>query len=69
MVGLGGIYAEVFEDVAVGLAPLDPRRERLLRSLRGAALLARRPRPAAARHRRRGARRGSGALAAGGGAS
>jgi acetate---CoA ligase (ADP-forming) len=40
LVGLGGIYAEVFEDVAVGLAPLDPAgAERLLRSLRGAPLL------------------------------
>jgi acetate---CoA ligase (ADP-forming) len=41
MVGLGGIHAEVFEDVAVDLAPLDPvAAERLLRSLRGAPLLA-----------------------------
>jgi len=40
LVGLGGIYAEVFEDVAVGLAPLDPAcAEWLLRSLRGAPLL------------------------------
>ena len=40
LVGLGGIYAETFEDVAIGLAPLDPQEaERLLRSLRGAALL------------------------------
>jgi acetate---CoA ligase (ADP-forming) len=40
MVGLGGIYAEVFGDVAVDLAPLDPvAAERLLRSLRGAPLL------------------------------
>jgi acetate---CoA ligase (ADP-forming) len=41
MVGMGGIHAEVFEDVAVDLAPLDPvGAERLLRSLRGAPLLA-----------------------------
>ncbi len=41
MVGLGGIHAELFEDVAVDLAPLDPvAAERLLRSLRGAPLLA-----------------------------
>jgi len=41
MVGLGGIHAEVFKDVAVDLAPLDPvAAERLLRSLRGATLLA-----------------------------
>ena len=41
MVGLGGVYAELFGDVAVGLAPLDPdEAERMLRSLRGAAILA-----------------------------
>jgi hypothetical protein len=41
MVGLGGVYAEVFEDVAIDLAPLDAvAAERLLRSLRGAPLLA-----------------------------
>jgi acyl-CoA synthetase (NDP forming) len=40
LVGLGGIYAEVFRDVAIGLAPLTAAEaERLLRSLRGAALL------------------------------
>jgi len=40
MVGLGGVYAEVFEDVAIDLAPLDDvAAERLLRSLRGAPLL------------------------------
>jgi acetate---CoA ligase (ADP-forming) len=39
MVGLGGVFAEAFEDVAVGLAPLDVEvAERLLRSLRGAVL-------------------------------
>jgi acyl-CoA synthetase (NDP forming) len=40
MVGLGGVFAESFDDVAVGLAPLDVEAaERLLRSLRGAVLL------------------------------
>jgi acyl-CoA synthetase (NDP forming) len=40
MVGLGGIHAEVFGDVAVDLAPVDQAAaERLLRSLRGAPLL------------------------------
>ena len=40
-VGLGGIYTEIFGDVAVGLAPLDvAEAERMLFSLRGAALLA-----------------------------
>jgi len=40
MVGLGGVYAETFRDVAVGLAPLDPEgAERMLRSLRGAPIL------------------------------
>ncbi|HEY2787994.1 MAG TPA: acetate--CoA ligase family protein [Gaiellales bacterium] len=40
MVGLGGIYTEVFGDVAVDLAPVDSAgAERLLRSLRGAPLL------------------------------
>jgi acetate---CoA ligase (ADP-forming) len=40
MVGLGGIHAEVFGDVAVDLAPIGPATaERLLRSLRGAPLL------------------------------
>src|SRR5439155_93386 len=38
MVGVGGVYAELLEDVAVGLAPLDHEAaERLIRSLRGAA--------------------------------
>jgi hypothetical protein len=41
MVGLGGVYAELFGDVAVGLAPLDAAEaEQMLRSLRGAAILA-----------------------------
>jgi acetate---CoA ligase (ADP-forming) len=40
-VGLGGIYTEIFGDVAVGLAPLDvAEAERMLYSLRGAPLLA-----------------------------
>jgi acyl-CoA synthetase (NDP forming) len=40
MVGLGGLYAEVLEDVAIGLAPLDQAGAvALLKSLRGAAIL------------------------------
>jgi acyl-CoA synthetase (NDP forming) len=40
LVGLGGLYAELLEDVVVALAPVDvPRVESLLRSLRGASLL------------------------------
>src|SRR4249920_374959 len=40
-VGLGGIYTEIFGDVAVGLAPLDvAEAERMLYSLRGAPLMA-----------------------------
>jgi acyl-CoA synthetase (NDP forming) len=40
LVGLGGVFAEVFRDVAVALAPVDPdEAERLLRSLRCAPLL------------------------------
>ena len=40
LVGLGGIYAEVFKDVAIGLAPLDvDEAERLLNRLRHASLL------------------------------
>jgi acyl-CoA synthetase (NDP forming) len=40
MVGMGGVYAEVFVDVAVALAPVDPlSAQRLLHSLRGAPLL------------------------------
>jgi acetate---CoA ligase (ADP-forming) len=39
-VGLGGVWAEVLDDVAVGLAPIDERGTlALLRSLRGASLL------------------------------
>ncbi|MDQ3671140.1 MAG: acetate--CoA ligase family protein [Actinomycetota bacterium] len=40
LVGLGGIYAEILDDVAVALAPIDePTAERLIRSLRAAPLL------------------------------
>jgi succinyl-CoA synthetase beta subunit len=40
LVGLGGLYAELIEDVVVALAPVDvPHVESLLRSLRGAGLL------------------------------
>ncbi len=68
-VGLGGIYTEVFEDVAVDLAPLDSlAAERLLRSLRGAPLLAGVRGRRAVRYRRGGPRRGR-ALAGGGSAS
>jgi acetate---CoA ligase (ADP-forming) len=41
LVGLGGVYAEILDDVAVALAPVDEdEAERLLHSLRGAPLLA-----------------------------
>jgi acyl-CoA synthetase (NDP forming) len=41
LVGLGGVFAEVLRDVAVALAPADPGDlEALIRSLRGAPLLA-----------------------------
>ncbi len=41
LVGLGGIYAELLDDTAVALAPVDAAQaEELLRSLRGAAILA-----------------------------
>jgi hypothetical protein len=40
LVGLGGIYAEILDDVAVALAPVAVEEaERLLGSLRGAPLL------------------------------
>jgi acyl-CoA synthetase (NDP forming) len=40
LVGLGGVYTELFRDAAVALAPVDDTEaERLLRSLRGAQLL------------------------------
>jgi acetate---CoA ligase (ADP-forming) len=40
LVGLGGVYAELLDDVAVALAPIDePHAERLIRALRGAPLL------------------------------
>ena len=39
-IGLGGVYTELLDDFAVGLAPMDEREaELLLRSLRGAPLL------------------------------
>jgi acetate---CoA ligase (ADP-forming) len=41
LVGLGGVYAEVLDDVAVALAPIgEEAAARLIRSLRGALLLA-----------------------------
>jgi acyl-CoA synthetase (NDP forming) len=40
LVGIGGVHAEVLADVAVALAPVEPdEAEKLLRSLRSAALL------------------------------
>src|SRR5439155_570240 len=40
LVGLGGVYAELLRDVAVGLAPVsEAEAERMLRSLAGAPLL------------------------------
>jgi acetate---CoA ligase (ADP-forming) len=40
LVGIGGIYAELLEDTAVALAPVDRvQAEELIRSLRGAAIL------------------------------
>ena len=40
LAGLGGVYAELLRDVAVGLAPFTAlEAEHLLRSLRGAAVL------------------------------
>jgi acyl-CoA synthetase (NDP forming) len=40
VVGLGGVFAELLDDVAVALAPVDPAQARgLLESLRGAAVL------------------------------
>jgi succinyl-CoA synthetase beta subunit len=40
MVGLGGLHAELLQDVAVALAPVtDEQAEQLLRSIRGAPLL------------------------------
>ena len=50
VIGLGGVYAEAFDDVAVVPLPATPARvEAALRSLRGAALLAGADLPAAAR--------------------
>jgi acyl-CoA synthetase (NDP forming) len=40
LVGLGGVYAEILDDVVVALAPVEEHEAaRLIRSLRGAALL------------------------------
>lgn len=40
LVGLGGIYAELLDDTAVALAPVDPAQaEELIGSLKGAAIL------------------------------
>src|SRR5207244_6283747 len=40
LVGLGGVYAELLRDVAVGLAPVsEAEADRMLRSLAGAPLL------------------------------
>jgi acyl-CoA synthetase (NDP forming) len=40
VVGMGGVYAEVLQDVAVALAPINQKMaEELIRSLRGAPLL------------------------------
>jgi acyl-CoA synthetase (NDP forming) len=40
LAGIGGVYAELLDDVAVGLAPVDEAQsEEMLRSLRGAPLL------------------------------
>ena len=68
LVGLGGVFAEVFEDVAIGLAPLDPAgAERLLELAARRGASEGRPRPAAAGHRRRPPAVAVGALAARGG--
>ncbi len=41
LVGLGGVYAELLDDTAVALAPVDASQaEKLIRSLRGSAILA-----------------------------
>ena len=41
LVGLGGVYAELLDDTAVALAPVDPAQaEELISSLRGAPILA-----------------------------
>jgi succinyl-CoA synthetase beta subunit len=41
LVGLGGVYAELLDDTAVALAPLEAAQaEELIRSLRGAAIMA-----------------------------
>ncbi len=50
VVGLGGSFAELFDDVAIVPLPATTERvERAIRGLKGAALLARADLPAAAR--------------------
>ena len=50
VIGLGGGYAEVLDDVAIVPLPADPARvERAIRQLKGAALLGNADLPAAAR--------------------
>ena len=50
VIGLGGGYAEVLDDVAIVPLPADPARvERAIRQLKGAALLGTADLPAAAR--------------------
>ncbi len=40
LVGLGGVYTEILDDIAVALAPVDERiAETMIRSLRGAPML------------------------------
>ena len=70
VVGLGGVWTEIHDDVAVVPLPATPERvEAALRSLRGAGLLTGAPRRHAARPgRRRPPRRRRGRPAAGGGA-
>ena len=60
LAGLGGVYAELLRDVAVGLAAARDEAEHLLRSLRGAALLTgARGRPPRRRYGRREGARGA----------
>ncbi len=55
LAGLGGVYAEMLDDVAVALAPVgEDQAERMLLSLRARGPPARGPRPAAGRRPRRG---------------
>ena len=51
LVGMGGLFTELFADVRAALAPVDDEdAARLIGELRGAPLLRRPARPAAARH-------------------